>query len=83
MITFCIKFSGHLPYMKASHLIMFTTKSLILRGPGSYLIGQAKPARSKVLPAAKRLRGVGALRRYGMISGHLPYMKASHLIMPL
>ena len=24
-----------------------------------------------------------ALRRYGMISGHLPYIKASHLIMPL
>jgi len=34
-------------------------------------------------PLARRWRGVGALRRYGMISGHLPYMKASHLIMPL
>ena len=56
MIAFCIKFSGHLPYMKASHLIMFPTKSLILRGPGSYLTGHAKPARSKGFPAAKRLR---------------------------
>ena len=60
MIAFCIKFSGYLPYMKASHLIMFPTKSLILRGPGSYLTGQAKPARSKVLPAAKRLRAADA-----------------------